>query len=305
MIKIFSLRKILITSLLLVVALILYSFPKELEQDIDTNSYDTLNIYLIDSNNYVAMTSVISDVSNTDDKVRTIIDALTIGSSNVKKGFMPVIPKNTKLLNFTIENGLIKIDFSKEFLNVELENENKLIESIVFSLTSLEEIDKVMIFVEGKLLTELPNSHKRIDLYLDRSYGINKVIDINKISGNKMVTVYYLGKGDDNYYIPVSYVLDDKEDSIEIIVNSLRSNKLNSSYLSSHLDYQVELMNYERIDDEFFLNFNDVLLDSVYDGKLKEEVKYALSYSILDTYGVENVVFQVNSIKIDELRLAK
>ena len=40
---------------------------------------------------------------------------------------------------------------------------------------------------------------------------------------------------------------------IEIIVNSLKSNRINSSNLSSHLDYQVELMNYERIDDEFFL----------------------------------------------------
>ena len=64
-------------------------------------------------------------------------------------------------------------------------------------------------------------------------------------------------------------------------------------------------MNYERIDDEFFLNFSDSLLSSIYDGKLKEEVKYALSYSIFDTYNVENVTFLINSNKIDELRLAK
>ena len=64
-------------------------------------------------------------------------------------------------------------------------------------------------------------------------------------------------------------------------------------------------MNYERIDDEFFLNFSDSLLSSIYDGKLKEEVKYALSYSIFDTYNVENVVFLINSNKIDEFVLAK
>ena len=305
MIKIFSIRKILITSLLLIVALILYSFPKELEQDIDNNDYDTLNIYLIDSNNYVAMTSVLSLVNDINDKVKMIIDSLTVGTSEVKKGFLPIIPKGTKLIDFNIENDLIKINFSKEFLNISLENENKLIESIVFSLTSLEGIEKVMIFVEGKLLNELPNSHKKLDVYLDRSYGINKIIDINKISGNKMVTVYYLSQSDEVYFIPVSYVLEDNQESIQVIVESLRSNKMNSSYLSSHLDYQVELMNYEKIDEEFFLNFNDALLSSVYDGKLKEEVKYALSYSIFDTYSIENVIFQVNSNKIDELRLAK
>ena len=305
MIKIFSVRKILITSLLLVVALILYSFPKELEQDIDNKYYDTLNIYLIDSNNYVAMTSVLSHVNDINDKVKMIIDSLTVGTSEVKNGFLPIIPKGTKLIDFNIENDLIKINFSKEFLNISLENENKLIESIVFSLTSLEGIEKVMIFVEGKLLNKLPNSHKKLDVYLDRSYGINKIIDINKITGNKMVTVYYLSQSDEVYYIPVSYVLEDNQESIQIIVESLRTNKMNSSYLSSHLDYQVKLMNYEKIDDEFFLNFNDALLSSVYDGKLKEEVKYALSYSILDTYSIENVIFQVNSNKIDELRLAK
>lgn len=305
MIKIFSIRRILITSLLLIVALILYSFPKELEQDIDNNDYDTLNIYLIDSNNYVAMTSVLSLVNDINDKVKMIIDSLTVGTSEVKKGFLPIIPEGTKLIDFNIENDLIKINFSKEFLNISLENENKLIESIVFSLTSLEGIEKVMIFVEGKLLNELPNSHKKLDVYLDRSYGINKIIDINKISGNKMVTVYYLSQSDEVYFIPVSYVLEDNQESIQVIVESLRSNKMNSSYLSSHLDYQVELMNYEKIDEEFFLNFNDALLSSVYDGKLKEEVKYALSYSIFDTYSIENVIFQVNSNKIDELRLAK
>ena len=256
MIKIFSVRKILITSLLLVVALILYSFPKELEQDIDNKDYDTLNIYLIDSNNYVAMTSVLSHVNDINDKVKMIIDSLTVGTSEVKNGFLPIIPKGTKLIDFNIENDLIKINFSKELLNISLENENKLIESIVFSLTSLEGIEKVMIFVEGKLLNELPNSHKKLDVYLDRSYGINKIIDINKISGNKMVTVYYLSQSDEVYYIPVSYVLEDNQESIQIIVESLRTNKMNSSYLSSHLDYQVKLMNYEKIDDEFFLFYS-------------------------------------------------
>lgn len=303
MIKRFSYRKILIASLLLLVALILYSYPEELETIQEENKYDSINIYLIDSNNYVAMTSVISNGNNFDEKLKTIIDGLTIGSSNVPKGFSPIIPKDTKLLDYSLSDGLLKVNFSTELLNVSIDNEERMIESIVYSLTSLPNVDKIMIFVDGAKLNQLPNSSKRLDLYLDRSYGINKVIDIDKLSGTQMVTVYYLGSYDS--YVPISYITNDDNDKIEIIVNSLRTNRMNSSNLSSHLDYQVELMNYERIDDEFFLNFSDSLLNSVYDGKLKEEVKYALSYSILDTYNVENVVFQVNSNKIDELRLAK
>ena len=303
MIKRFSVRKILITSLLLIVALILYSFPEELETNINDVKYDSINIYLIDSNNYVAMTSIISNNDSFDCKLKTIIDGLTIGSSNIPKGFSPVIPKDTRLLDYDLIGGLLKINFSKELLNVTGDNEEKMIQSIIYSLTSLEDVEKIMIFVEGNKLDKLPNSLKKLDLYLDRSYGINKVIDIDTFSGTQMVTVYYLGNYDS--FVPISYITDDDSERIEIIVNSLKSNRLNSSNLSSHLDYQVELMNYERIDDDFFINFSDSLFSSVYDGVLKEEVKYALSYSIFDSYDVKNVVFQINSNKIDELRLAK
>jgi germination protein M len=228
---------------------------------------------------------------------------LTVGSSNVPKGFSSVIPRDTKLIDYSLDGNLLKINFSKQLLDVSVDDEDRMIQSIVYSLTSLDNVDKVMIFVEGEILNKLPNSHKRLDTYLDRSYGINRVIDIDKLSGSSCVTVYYLGSN--NSYVPISYITNDDTDKIEIIVNSLKSNRLNSSNLSSHLDYQVELMNYERVDDEFFLNFSDTLLSSVYEGKLKEEVKYALSYSILDTFNVENVVFLINSNKIDELRLAK
>ena len=47
MIKKFSVRKILITTLLLLVAIILYNFPKELEQNIEDVQYNKINIYLI------------------------------------------------------------------------------------------------------------------------------------------------------------------------------------------------------------------------------------------------------------------
>lgn len=302
MIKWFSVRKILITSLLLLVAIILYSFPEELNEDVTEDKYDSINIYLIDSNNYVAMTSIISDGNSLDEKIRTIINGLTCGSSNIPKGFNPIIPRDTRLIDYSLKDGLLKVNFSKEILNIDIDNEDKMIQSIVFSLTTLDEVERIMIFVEGETLNKLPNSFKRLDTILDRSYGINKVIDISKFSNTSMVTVYYLG--DNNSYIPISYISNDDSDKIEIIVNSLKTNRMNSSNLSSHLDYQVELMNYERVDDEFFLNFSDSLLNSVYDGKLKEEVKYALSYSILDTYGAENVVFLINSNKIDELRLA-
>lgn len=303
MIKLFTFRKIAITTLLLLVAFLLYSYPEELNENVTRQDKTMINIYLVDFNGYVAMTKVASSL-NFEDALYTIIDSLTIGNDNLPEGFKGVLPKNTKLLSYSLDGALLKVNFSKDFLNVDIETEEDMIESLVYSLTLLENVDKVMIFVEGERLNELPNSHKRLDLYLDRNYGINKIVDISSLSSTKMVTVYYLDRSD-SYYIPVSYVVNDSDDKIQIIVKNLKTNKFNSSNLSSHLDYQVELMNYEATEEEFLLNFNDSLLDSVYNGELKEEVKYALSYSIYDTFGIESVVFEVNSNKIDEFGLAK
>lgn len=303
MIKLFTFRKIAISTLLLLVAILLYNYPEELNEDVTIKDSTMINIYLVDFNGYVAMTKVASSL-NFEDALYTIIDSLTIGNDNLPDGFSGVLPENTKLLSYSLDGDLLKVNFSKELLNVSIDTEEDMIESLVYSLTLLENVDKVMIFVEGDKLNELPNSHRRLDLYLDRNYGINKIVDISSLSSTKMVTVYYLDNSD-SYYIPVSYVVNDTQDKIQIIVNSLKTNKFNSSNLSSHLDYQVELMNYEATEEEFLLNFNDSLLDSIYDGELKEEVKYALSYSIYDTFGIESVVFEVNSNKIDEFVLAK
>lgn len=305
MLKRFSFRKFSIATLLLLLALILYNYPEEINQNVITQEeQEQIDIYLIDSNNFVAMTKITSSNKLKND-IEEIFASLKENNSNLPYGFRGVLPSETKLIDYSLEDGLLKINFSKELLNVKAEDENKLIESLVFSLTTIDGVEKIMIFVEGERLLKLPNSHKELDLYLDRSYGINKVIDITSVNNTKMVTVYYSNQDRDKYYIPISYVVNDNSDKIEIIIRALKTNKFNGSNLSSHLDYQVDLMNYELTENEFFLNFNDVLLESVYEGELKEEVKYALSYSIFDTFGVENVVFEVNSSKIDEFRLAK
>lgn len=298
MIKVFTFRRISIATLLLLLAVILYSYPEEINENvIEENTCDNINIYLVNPDDYVVMTTIDTN-KDLDDKVNTIIKGLIYGNGKLDG----VMNKDVKLLDYSIDDDLIKLNFNKKFLEISVNDEEKMIESLIYSFTSLENINKIMIFVEGEKLNELPNSHKRLDLYLDRSYGINKVIDITSIIDTKMITVYY--PSDPDYYVPVSYIVNDSDDKINIIVKYAKTNKFNNSNLSSHLDYQVELMNYEATENEVFLNFNEVLLDSVYDGKLKEEVKYALSYSIFDTLGVENVVFSINSVKIDEFGLA-
>ena len=304
MLKRFTFKKIAITTLLLLLALILYNYPEVINEEVVVDDCKRINIYLIDENDFVGMTEIKTN-SNSDELIEEIINSLIIGGNptNLPEGFKAIIPKETKLLDYELKDGLLKINFSKEFLLVDLENEEKMLEALVYSLTTIKYVKKIMIFVEGEHLRELPKTKIKLDLYLDRSIGINKIININNIANTSMTTVYYLSNTKNSYYIPISYISNDNDDKIEIIINSLRTNRLNSSNLSSHLNYQVELIDYEKTNNEVVLNFNEILLASVFEGKLKEEIKYAISYSIYDTLGALNVIFQVNNEKIDEFRL--
>lgn len=305
MLKRFTFKKLGITTLLLLLALILYNYPEVINEEYIPEQCENINIYLIDKNDFVAMTEIETNNKNINDQIKEMLNALIIGNNEEKlpEGFKAVIPRGTKILSYQLNDGLLKINFSREFLNSNEKDEEKMIEAIVFSLTSINDVKKIMIFVENERLTELPKSKKKLDLYLDRKIGINKVVDITSLNNTEMITVYYLSNLDNKYYIPISYITNDEGDKIEIIINNLKTNRLYSSNLSSHLDYQVELMNYEATTDEVILDFNDILLASVYKGKLKEEIKYAISYSIYDTLGIENITFQVNNQKIDEFRL--
>jgi len=305
MLKKMTFKKICLTSLLLLIATILYSYPEELNNHIETyQNKQCQNIYLIDENKYVAMSSIPTDSTTTNEQIEEIIKALTIDSNTkLPQNLNPILPKNTKLLDYDLQDDLLKLNFNKEILQINKEDEEIMIESLTYSLTEIKGINKIKIFIEDKELTELPQTHIKLNNYLDRSYGINKTYNITKINNTKMTTTYYLSNKND-YYIPISKITNDSSNKIDIIIKELKTTPFNNSNLSSKLNNQIELMNYEILNDTINMNFNSILLDNIYEGKLEEEVKYAISYSIHDTLGINEFVFQVNSNDIEHFRLA-
>ncbi len=306
-------RRIIVASLALFVLLILYCFPTKEEQDIneqiDYIEVEGQPIFFIDSNNYVARTNiVIEKESDLIKKAQNILESLTINSKKkdyIPNGFKAIIPENTKINSLTIEKGLLKVDFSKELLNISRDNEEKLIESIIYSLTELKDVEQIMIFIEGKNLLELPNSKKKLPHVLDRSYGINKVVDIDKLENSTKTTIYYIAKNGDNYYnVPVTLLNNNQNEKIEIVINELKSNSLSEPNLISYLTASSELLNYEILENEVKLSFNNAILDDLNNEKILEEVKYSIALSLKDNYGVKNVSLIVNDKLLSDVKFA-
>lgn len=312
MLKNYALKKIMLSTIALIILSILCLFPKENNTlNIPTNiNYEEVTktaIYLIDKNSYVARTNIINKNKDTIESIKYLISCLTIGSDTeiyVPYGFSAVIPKNTKILDLSLEKGLLKINFSKEILNTTIENEEKMIESIVFTLTSIEEVKEIMIFVDGNILNKLPFSQKQLPTTLNKNFGINKVYEINTIKDTSQVTTYYLSKNNnDYYYVPVTTVSNEQNEKIEIIIEQLKSKPITKTNLIGFLHANAELQDYEILSNSINLSFNNYLLDDIKNETILEEVKYAIAYSVNDTYGINSVSYLVDNKIIDELVL--
>ena len=299
MLKKKALRKIIISLSCLGILGILYLFPSKNEpinsNIIKSNSENDI-IYLLDNNNYISRVSTILTSNNKEDKIKEIISILTIGSDKyIRDGFTKVIPKNTRVLSVNIIDKLVKINFSKEILNIDLNNEEKMIEAIVYSLTSLENIDYVSIYVEGSILNSYPNSKVRLNPVLDRTIGINKEFNITNINNTTKTTIYYLSKYNDfYYYVPVTKITNDNISKIEIIIKELSSNKMLNTNLISYLNNKTELLSYNETDKSLLLNFNESILSDITTNNILEEVTYSINLSIQDNYEVSEVLYYVN-----------
>ena len=72
----------------------------------------------------------------------SIITNNSNSTNKVPKNFNAIIPSGTKVLSLKVEEDKVTVDFSKEILGVSSILEEKMIESIIYTLTSEENIKK-------------------------------------------------------------------------------------------------------------------------------------------------------------------
>lgn len=306
-------KKLAITSAALFALFLIYLVPKDsLYQIKDAPSkvsyvdaqVHTEEVYLLNHHNLLGRTKIVcnkpsSDVTN---KAKFIIESLILdgpNSSSIPSGFRAIIPSGTKVNGISYDNQVLKINFSEELLDINEELEEKMIEAIVYSVTTIDEVDNVILYVDNKILTFLPKTKTSLPSTLNRTIGINKKYDFTKLDNINQVTVYYVDKWDDNfYYVPVTKYVNDDREKVKIIIDELTSTSSYHSDLMSFLNSNTEILNVTTTDDIMELNFNSYIFQDSEDKNILEEVIHTISLSIKDNYGVSEVVFKVNEEEI-------
>ena len=313
MLKKISIRKLIISFSALFTLFLIYLIPnnendknklEDIPQELEyvNNDLVTSSVFLLDSYNMLGKTEVPVSSKDIESLAKELLEVLINGGANedrIPNGFKSVLPSDTKILSLKYDKDLIKVDFSKELLNTSKEMEEKVVEAIVYTLTSINGVNKVIIYVDGNILTKLPQTKINLPSTLDRSFGINKEYNINSIKDINQVTIYYVNKNNDNYYyVPVTKYLNDDRDKIKIVIDELSGNSIYNTNLMSFLNSNAELISSEKKDDLMHLNFNEYIFSDIEEKNILEEVIYTISLSVCDNYEVKGVVFNVENEEI-------
>lgn len=308
MLKKMSIKKILVSTSALFALFLVYLIPKkevitldDVKQELEyvDKSVITENIYLEDSNSYLARTLVAVNSTDIEARAKELLEILIkdgSGESKIPNGFKSILPSDTRILSVKFIDDVLKVDLSKELLDVKEESEEKIIESIVYTLTSIDGVDKIILYVEGDILTKLPKTKINLPSTLDRTFGINKEYNITKPKDISNVTIYYVSKFNDNYYyVPVTKYVNDDREKIRIVIDELTSTTNYNSNLMSFLNSNTKLMSVNNSDNIMELEFNNSIINNLNTNEILEEVIYTIALSISDNYNIDEVVFSVEN----------
>lgn len=312
MLKRFSVKRIFISTSALFAILLLYIIPSTDELDLTGNlnqelSYvdneiQTHEIFLLDSYNYLARTQVVVSETEIEKKALELINILITsgsGESKVPNGFKAILPSETKVLSIEYSDGVLKVNFSSELLEVKESYEEKVVEALIYTLTSIDGVENIIIYVEGEVLNKLPKTGINLPSTLNRKYGINKQYDIDSTNNICNVTVYYLSKyNDDTYYVPVTKYMNDDREKVKIIIEELTSSSVYNSNLMSYLNSNTKLLATNETIDKLDLNFNSYIFNNYDEKDILEEVIYTIGLSIRDNYDVKEVNILVEDEEI-------
>jgi germination protein M len=255
-------------------------------------------LYLIDKNGYVVPQTL--ELPKTTSVAKQALEYLVANgpvTDLLPNDFRAVLPEDTQV-SVNIKDGVAVVDFSKEFANYQKEDEQKILQSVTWTLTQFDSVEKVKLQMNGHALTEMPVDGTPISDNLSRSTGINiDTSGVLDITNTKPVTVYYIGGEEDSYYyVPVTRRVDTSEkDNITAIINQLVEGPDSKSNLVSEFMPDVKLLEApKREDGKVTLNFNESIYGSFEEKVISQNLLNALVLSLTEQKGIESVAVTVN-----------
>ena len=144
------------------------------QEQIVYTSEDYYVVYALHESDNLVKTYV--EKGEEQDPIHAIFDVLTTKSNQLPAGTTSLISPMTTLNDYKLDNGVLTLDLSADFLDYTTEEEQDLLSSLVWTYTELADVDKVKFEIDGESVNNL-NGALSVGRGLDRSMGINLELD--------------------------------------------------------------------------------------------------------------------------------
>ncbi|ATO28060.1 sporulation protein [Bacillus atrophaeus] len=258
-------------------------------------------LYLIDKNGYVVAQTL--PLPKSEGTAKQALEYLVQGgpvTEMLPNGFRAVLPADTTVNVDIKKDGTAVADFSNEFKNYKKEDEQKIVQSVTWTLTQFSSVDKVKMRINGHELKEMPVGGTPISDDLSRKDGINiETAGVNDMTATHPVTVYYLAETDDSeYYVPVTKRIENSEtNDITAAINELADGPSKASGLLTDFQENVKLVSKPKLKEgHVTLDFNSSIYGSA-DEKTKmisSEVLNSIVLTLTEQPDVKSVSVKVN-----------
>jgi len=209
-------------------------------------------------------------------------------------GINALLPAGTRILGMSINDGLARVDFSREFLAYPTEHEDLVIDGITYTLTEFPTIDRVKILVEQ---TEpvFPGGASAAEPFR-REFGLNLEVDddVGDFAGTGRITLYFLhAAGDSIFYVPVTRVIAAPGDLLQAVAQELLAGPKRGRGLFSAIPAGISLQTVTLEDSRVVLHLaGEPSLEGGQEAADRLRQQVALTFTEID--GINEVAVLVN-----------
>lgn len=178
-------------------------------------------IYLKNSQNLlVPLTINIEPYEDRIEEIKFLISKLK-NNIEVEEGYKGLLDQDVELLNVSLEDSKLCLDFNEAFNKYDKNDEIRIIESLVWTCSQYRDISQIKILVNGVELTKMPVGNCPVPKILNRDFGINNHLFMPR-NDKENVTVYYEDlTNNKRVYVPVTIRVEQASNEIETIVDAL------------------------------------------------------------------------------------
>ena len=188
-------------------------------------------VYLMHDSGHLVKTEVEMVTTESHSSVAAVFATLQVGADVPHASAHGLIPASAVLRDYTVDRDILTLNLSESFTYFRTSVEQDLLTSLVWSLTELENINRVRFEIDGESVN---NFHTPLDVGrgLTRAMGINVEVAAPRAIDTQMMLLYFFTNDSDSLLVPVTRLVATGVDPFEYAVASLVRGAIGENYIS-------------------------------------------------------------------------